>query len=358
MQLCATGRAGLRGVLAAATCLANPYETTLENGLKVIVKEDPRAPSAVNMVWYRVGAMDEIDGTSGVAHVLEHMMFKGTQEVGPGEFNKRVAKVGGRDNAFTGHDYTAYFQQVPADRLGEMMGLEADRMRHLRFADEDFAKELEVVKEERRMRTDDKPRSLVYEQLMATAFTAHPYRRPIIGWMTDLEQMKSADARQWYRQWYAPNNAYVVVVGDVQHEQVFAEAERLYGGYKVDPLPARRTVLEPRQPGIRTANVRAPADLPYVMLAWRAPTLRDVEKDRDVTRFRCWRPCWTAMTAPVWRRTWCGARRSPSRQAPDTTGRRAASRSSSWMARRPRGTPLRRSSRPCAARSRGFSRRA
>ncbi|MBX3686676.1 MAG: insulinase family protein [Rhodocyclaceae bacterium] len=270
------------GVLAAATCLANPYETTLENGLKVIVKEDPRAPSAVNMVWYRVGAMDEIDGTSGVAHVLEHMMFKGTQEVGPGEFNKRVAKVGGRDNAFTGHDYTAYFQQVPADRLGEMMGLEADRMRHLRFADEDFAKELEVVKEERRMRTDDKPRSLVYEQLMATAFTAHPYRRPIIGWMTDLEQMKSADARQWYRQWYAPNNAYVVVVGDVQHEQVFAEAERLYGGYKVDPLPARRTVLEPRQPGIRTANVRAPADLPYVMLAWRAPTLRDVEKDRDV----------------------------------------------------------------------------
>ena len=200
---------------------------------------------------------------------------------------------------------------MPADRLGEMMGLEADRMRHLRFADEDFAKELEVVKEERRMRTDDKPRSLVYEQLMATAFTAHPYRRPIIGWMTDLEQMKSADARQWYRQWYAPNNAYVVVVGDVQHEQVFAEAERLYGGYKVDPLPARRTVLEPRQPGIRTANVRAPADLPYVMLAWRAPTLRDVEKDRDVMRFRCWPPCWTAMTAPVWRRTWCGARRSP-----------------------------------------------
>ena len=182
-------------VLAAGTSQANPFETTLDNGLKVIVKEDPRAPSVVNMVWYRVGSIDEIDGTSGVAHVLEHMMFKGTHEVGPGEFNKRVAKVGGRDNAFTSRDYTAYFQQVPAERLSEMMGLEADRMRHLRFEDEDFAKELEVVKEERRMRTDDKPRSLVYEQLMATAFNAHPYRRPIIGWMTDLDQMKSSDAR-------------------------------------------------------------------------------------------------------------------------------------------------------------------
>ena len=269
-------------VLAAGTSLANPFETTLDNGLKVIVKEDPRAPSVVNMVWYRVGSIDEIDGTSGVAHVLEHMMFKGTHEVGPGEFNKRVAKVGGRDNAFTSRDYTAYFQQVPAERLSEMMGLEADRMRHLRFEDEDFAKELEVVKEERRMRTDDKPRSLVYEQLMATAFNAQPYRRPIIGWMTDLDQMKSSDARQWYRQWYAPNNAYIVVVGDVQHEKVFAEANRLYGGYKADPLPARRTVIEPEQLGVRTAEVRAPADLPYVAMAWHAPTLRNVDSDRDV----------------------------------------------------------------------------
>src|SRR5574340_250965 len=139
------------GLLAVGAAQANPFETTLPNGLKVVVKEDRRAPSAVHMVWYRAGAMDEVDGTSGVAHVLEHMMFKGTAKVGPGEFNKRVAAVGGRDNAFTSSDYTAYFQQVPPQRLGEMMALEADRMKNLRITDEAFAKEIEVVKEERRL---------------------------------------------------------------------------------------------------------------------------------------------------------------------------------------------------------------
>ena len=165
--------------LAASPALANPFETTLANGMKLIVKEDRRAPSVVHMVWYNAGAMDEPDGVSGVAHVLEHMMFKGTREVGPGEFNKRVAAVGGRDNAFTGKDYTAYFQQVPPAHLPAMMALEADRMQNLVLTDDEFARELEVVKEERRLRTDDQPRALVYEQLMATAFQAHPYRRQI-----------------------------------------------------------------------------------------------------------------------------------------------------------------------------------
>ena len=261
--------------------LANPYETTLTNGMKVIVKEDRRAPSAVHMVWYRSGAMDEMDGVSGVAHVLEHMMFKGTKNVGPGEFNKRVAAVGGRDNAFTGKDYTAYFQQIPPDRLSEMMALEADRMQHLVLDDDAFRRELEVVKEERRLRTDDQPRALVYEQLMATAFKAHPYRRPVIGWMPDLEAMQPGDARTWYERWYAPNNAWLVVVGDVDHREVFREAEKHYGGLAADELPARRISPEPAQRGPRHSVVKAPAELPYLAMAWQVPALRDPANDRE-----------------------------------------------------------------------------
>jgi zinc protease len=276
------------GVLSAAvavalpmSALANPFESTLPNGMKLIVKEDRRAPSVVHMVWYKVGAMDEVDGTSGVAHLLEHMMFKGTKRVGPGQFNKQVAAVGGRDNAFTSYDYTAYFQQVPKEALGKMMALEADRMAHLQVTDDSFKKEIEVVKEERRLRTDDKPRSLVVEQLMATAFQAHPYRRPIIGWMSDLDNMTAQDARDWYQRWYVPNNATLVVVGDVDHRDVFKEAQRSYGQIKTRALPARKPLVEPEQTGTRRTVVKAPADLPYVALAWRVPTLRNVKADGD-----------------------------------------------------------------------------
>lgn len=277
----------LAGVLASAALalpvFANPFETELANGMKVVVKEDRRAPSVVHMVWYGAGAMDEVDGTSGVAHVLEHMMFKGTEAVGPGEFNKIVASVGGRDNAFTSHDYTAYYQQVPADQLARVMRLEADRMTGLRLTDEDFAKEVEVVKEERRMRTDDKPRALVFEELMATAFHAHPYRRPVIGWMSDLDHMRPADARAWYDRWYAPQNATLVVVGDVDHEAVFKEAQAVYGGIAPRAtLPSRPIIEEPPRRGLRRVTVSAPAELPYVVMAWAAPTLRQVDADQDV----------------------------------------------------------------------------
>ncbi len=278
--------AGLLGALAmttlgAAPAAANPFETTLDNGLKVIVKEDRRAPSVVHMVWYDVGSMDEPQGVSGVAHVLEHMMFKGTREVGPGEFNKRVAALGGRDNAFTSRDYTAYFQQVPPAHLGTVMALEADRMVNLVITDDEFARELEVVKEERRLRTDDRPRALVYEQLMATALQAHPYRRPVIGWMTDLETMRADDARAWYRNWYAPNNAWLVVVGDVDHREVFELARRHYGPIAARELPPRRIAGEPAPRGPRETTVQAPAELPYVALAWHAPALRDPAADRN-----------------------------------------------------------------------------
>jgi zinc protease len=269
-------------LLGAGPACANPFETRLDNGLHVIVKEDRRAPSVVHMLWYGVGGMDEPEGVSGIAHMLEHMMFKGTDQIGPGEFNKRVAAVGGRDNAFTGRDYTAYFQQIPPDRLGEMMMLEADRMANLKIVETQFAPELEVVKEERRLRTDDQPRALVHEQLMATVFQAHPYRRPVIGWMTDLETMTADDARAWHRHWYAPNNARLVVVGDVDHQAVFDLARRFYGPIAARDLPPRRISGEPGQRGRRATTVAAPADLPYVALAWRAPTLRDPASDREV----------------------------------------------------------------------------
>ena len=268
--------------VSAPAVRANPFETRLDNGMRVVVKEDRRAPSVVHMVWYDAGAMDEVAGTSGVAHVLEHMMFKGTTKVGPGEFNKIVAGVGGRDNAFTSYDYTAYFQQVPADQLGRMMELEADRMHNLQLTDEAFAKEIEVIKEERRLRTEDQPRALVHEELMATAFHTHPYQRPVIGWMTDLDRMTAEDARRWYRSWYAPNNATLVVVGDVDHETVFRQAAEIYGPVPAAELPARPVVEEPPQRGMRRSVVKAPAELPYVALAWPAPTLHDPADGKDV----------------------------------------------------------------------------
>ena len=269
----------LPGLLTAA--LANPYETTLKNGLRIIVKEDRRAPTVAQMVWYRIGSMDEVDGASGVAHVLEHMMFKGTPSVGPGEFNKLVAAAGGRDNAFTSRDYTAYFQQVPKEKLAEMMRLEADRMRHLNVDPKEFAQEIKVVMEERRMRTDDNPQSRLFEQMNAVAFQAHPYRRPIIGWMNDLETMTAADAKSWYDTWYVPNNAYVVIVGDVDHREVFALAEKYYGVLESRALPVRKPQVEPAQEGTRRVNVKAPSELPVLIMGYKAPVLRDVEKDSD-----------------------------------------------------------------------------
>ncbi len=278
--LLATCTVLLVAVLPAPT-FANPFETQLANGLRVIVKEDNRAPTAVHMVWYRAGSMDEKDGTSGVAHALEHLMFKGTKNLKSGEFNKRVAEAGGRDNAFTSRDFTAYFQIVPKAALPEMMKLEADRMVNLKLDAKEFSSEIKVVMEERRLRTDDNPHSKVYEALNSAMFQAHPYRRPIIGWMDDLEHMTWQDARDWYRKWYEPNNAYVVVVGDVDHREVFRLAKKYYGKHKSHALPERKPQNEPRQLGIRRVSVKAPAKLPYLAMAWKAPKLRDPNTDRD-----------------------------------------------------------------------------
>jgi zinc protease len=265
--------------LFVATAQAAVTDVTLDNGMRVIVKEDRRAPVMVSQVWYRAGSVDEVNGATGVAHVLEHMMFKGTKSVPPGEFSKRIAAAGGRENAFTSRDYTAYFQQMQKDRLELSMQLEADRMANLQISDELFSKEIQVVMEERRMRTDDKPQSVLYERLMATAFQTHPYGRPIIGWMNDLEHMSAQDARDWYQRWYAPNNATLVVAGDVDADAVIALARRHFGALPMRELPPRKPQQEPEQLGIKRMVVKAPAKVPYLLMAWHAPTLRDWQND-------------------------------------------------------------------------------
>ncbi len=250
---------------------------TLANGLTLIVKPDRRAPTAVHMLWVRVGSMDEQNGTTGVAHVLEHMMFKGTDKLAPGEFSRRVAALGGSENAFTSRDYTGFYQQVPADRLAEVMALEADRFAHSRYSEEEFAKELEVVKEERRMRTEDSPRALLGEQQMAATFTASPYRRPVVGWMGDLDAMSADDARAFYRRWYVPANAAVVVVGDVDPQAVLALALKTYGGIAARAVPQRKPQPEPVQPGERRIQVKAPAEQAVVSLMFKVPRLDGLE---------------------------------------------------------------------------------
>jgi zinc protease len=267
-QLCGALALALVPMLVVAQS-AQRFE--LANGLTVLVLPDHRAPTAVHMVWMRAGAMDEVDGVSGVAHVLEHMMFKGTATLAAGEFSRRVAALGGQENAFTSRDYTAFYQQVPVQKLAQVVRLEADRMQHNQWSDDEFRKELEVVKEERRLRTEDSPQALLAEQLNATAFVASPYRRPVVGWMSDLESLSPADVRNFYQRWYAPNNAAVVVVGDVQPQEVLRLVESAYGAWPRQALPARKPRQEPEQKGLKRLAFKAPAEQALVSLTFKVP---------------------------------------------------------------------------------------
>jgi zinc protease len=260
---------------ACSAQAAEVVQTTLKNGLKLIVQEDHRAPVVVSQVWYRAGSLDEVNGKTGVAHVLEHMMFKGTPSVPAGQFSRQVAAAGGKENAFTSKDYTCYFQQLEKSRLPLSFRLEADRMANLQITDAEFAKEIEVVKEERRWRTEDKPQSRVSEQFDSSVFRAHPYGRPVVGFMNDLDNMTAADAREWYNTWYTPNNVTVVVVGDVKAAEVFKLAEETFGKLAARPLPARKPQVEPVQLGERRAIVKAPAKLPYFTMGFHAPAMKN-----------------------------------------------------------------------------------
>jgi len=249
------------------------HEYMLDNGLKVIIKEDHRAPVVISQVWYKVGSSYEHNGITGVSHVLEHMMFKGTDKHAPGEFSRIISENGGSENAFTGRDYTAYFQQLEKSRLEVSFEMESDRMRNLKLLDEEFAKEVRVVMEERRLRTEDNPQSLTYEQFASTAFTNNPYSNPVIGWMNDLENMNNDDLRKWYEMWYAPNNATLVVVGDVNPDEVYQMAKKYYGVHKRGEVATIKPRIEAPQKGEKRVLVKAPAELPYLMMGYKVPTL-------------------------------------------------------------------------------------
>lgn len=255
---------------------AGVKEFVLKNGMKVLVKEDHRAPVVVSQVWYRVGSSYEHDGITGVSHALEHMMFKGTEKYPAGEFSKIISANGGQENAFTGTDYTAYFQTLEKSRLEISMKLEADRMRNLTLPEDEFLKEIKVVQEERRLRTEDNPRAFTREVAMATAFQTSPYRQPIVGWMTDLENMQAGDLASWYRKWYAPNNASLVVAGDVNAEEVFKLANRYFGKLKRGNTGTPRPVGEVPQNGIKRVIVKRPAEVPHILMAWKTPVLTTV----------------------------------------------------------------------------------
>jgi zinc protease len=256
-------------------------EHTLKNGLKVLVKEDHRSPIAISQVWYKVGSSYEPGGITGISHMLEHMMFKGTDKHAAGEFSRIIAENGGEENAFTGQDYTAYFQTMEANRLAVSFELEADRMRHLHLLADELKKELQVVTEERRMRTDDNPQAKMNEQFMALAYSNSPYKHPVIGWPSDIANYTVEDLEAWYQRWYAPNNATLVVVGDVQPIAVFDLAEKYFAELKPSDIKPIKPQTEIEQLGVRKMTVKVPAKLPSVVLGYKVPALKTAEDENE-----------------------------------------------------------------------------
>lgn len=249
-------------------------EHQLGNGLKVLVKQDHRSPIVVSQVWYKVGSSYEPDGITGISHMLEHMMFKGTDKHPPGEFSRIIAENGGEENAFTGQDYTAYFQTMAVSKLAVSFELEADRMRHLHILADELKKELEVVTEERRMRTDDNPQAKMSEHFMAMAYSNSPYKHPVIGWPADIANYKVEDLEAWYQRWYAPNNATLVVVGDVEPQTVFNLAEHYFADLKPSEIKPLKPQTEIEQLGVRKMTLKVPAKLPSVVMGYKVPSLK------------------------------------------------------------------------------------
>lgn len=257
----------------------NVSEHSLANGLKILVQEDHRSPVVVSQIWYKVGSSYEPNGITGISHMLEHTMFKGTNKHPAGEFSRIIAENGGEENAFTGQDYTAYFQTMAASKLAVSFELEADRMRSLHILPEELKKELEVVTEERRMRTDDNPQAKMAEQFAAMAYTNSPYKHPIIGWPSDIAAYTVQDLQAWYQRWYAPNNATLVVVGDVKPDEVFALAQQYFGELQPSDIPSLKPQLEMPQLGIRKMTVKVPAKLPAILLGYHVPTLKTAKEE-------------------------------------------------------------------------------
>ena len=278
--------AGSAATETRASAADRTFEQTLSNGMKIVVREDHRAPVMVSQVWYRIGSSYEHAGVTGVSHVLEHLMFKGTPKVPTGEFSKLIADHGGSENAFTSYDYTGYYQVMSANNLPLSLELEADRMINAIMPDEEFEKEIEVVKEERRLRIEDKPNAVAYERFTSAAYISSGYHNPIAGWMHDLENMTAQDARDWYKKWYVPNNAILVVVGDVKATEVFELAAKFFGPIPKGVIPTRPENKEIAGKGLRRVNVDIPAKVPTLYIGYNVPGINTAEDSNDVYALR------------------------------------------------------------------------
>lgn len=261
---------------------AKVVEYQLENGMQVVVLENHRAPVVAHQVWYKVGSNYEPGGLTGISHMLEHMMFKDTTTLKTGEFSKRVSQMGGEQNAFTSSDVTAYYQIIGKQHLEAVMALESDRMRNMIIKDDEFYKERDVVAEERRWRTDDKPGSILYEQFMAAAFVNSPQHSPTVGWMTDIQNYTPQDARDWYQKWYAPNNAILVVAGDVDPQQVLVLAQKYYGPHKAETIVAPKPQTEIPQIGERRITVKGATKEPSLIMGFHVPSLLTAQDPQEV----------------------------------------------------------------------------
>jgi zinc protease len=249
-------------------------EFVLENGLKVFLLEDHKSPAVTFQVWYRVGSRNEKDGKSGLSHFLEHMMFKGTPSIKPEEYARIIAKNGGRSNAFTTSDVTVYFATMSRDKIGIELEMEADRMANALLGDTYFEPEKKVIQEERRLRTDDKPVAALDEVTSAVAYTVHPYRRPVIGWMDDIQNLSRQDLVDHYKLYYAPNNAFIVVAGDFSTEEILPKIKAAFEKIPRGPEAPKVRAEEPPQRGERRVFLKKEAELPFIMMFYHAPNLK------------------------------------------------------------------------------------
>lgn len=276
---------GLAG-LAQAEQRQNTHEFTLDNGLKVIVREDHRAPVVVSQLWYKVGSADEPPGQTGISHALEHMMFKGSERLAPGQASRLLGSLGAQENAFTSRDYTAYYQILNRSQLPIALELEAERMHRLTLPEDEFIREMEVIKEERRLRVDDNPNGLAYERFITQAHMASPYGQPVIGWMHDIERLTIDDLRAWYQTHYQPGNATLVIVGDVELATVRPMIERYFGPIPAGPVPVQKVPRELPGGAERSMVLTLDVQLPSLLMGFNAPSLNTAENAWEVHALR------------------------------------------------------------------------
>lgn len=271
--------------LSTAVAYGQIQQNQLSNGLTILIKEDHRAPIVMVMMWYHVGSADEPGDRYGVSHILEHLMFKGTSAYPVGTFARTITQLGGEFNALTNNDYTVYYEKIAATHLATSFQLEADRMQHLLWDETAFAKEIQVIQEERRLRIDTNPQALALERFLATAHLSSPYQHPVIGWMYNLRQMTLQDAKAWYQQYYAPNNATLVVVGDVQASQVLALAKQYFGALSPIRQIPHKPQAEPPALGKKTVQIHAAAQLPILLLGYSVPSINTVTPTTKTTPY-------------------------------------------------------------------------